>query len=233
MARVPAILALADGSIFNGLSIGAEGARSGEVVFNTALTGYQEILTDPSYAQQIVTLTYPHIGNTGCNAADEESRGIYATGLVIRDLPLMASNWRSESDLSSYLQARHVVAIAEDWCGDVVRHAPVLEGLAYFAPDMQVRYIRRADHKDVFAWFLTNGGEAIPKFVFLNDKFVECGNWGPMQEECRRLIARGKACGDLSAARRKVKELYDSDPNCMAVQRELLDLIEIATASTP
>ena len=113
MARVPAILALADGSVFNGLSIGAEGARSGEVVFNTALTGYQEILTDPSYAQQIVTLTYPHIGNTGCNAADEESRGIYATGLVIRDLPLMASNWRSESDLSSYLQARHVVAIAD------------------------------------------------------------------------------------------------------------------------
>ncbi len=112
MARVPAILALADGSVFNGLSIGAEGARSGEVVFNTALTGYQEILTDPSYAQQIVTLTYPHIGNTGCNAADEESRGIYATGLVIRDLPLMASNWRSESDLSSYLQARHVVAVA-------------------------------------------------------------------------------------------------------------------------
>ncbi len=113
MARVPAILALADGSIFNGLSIGAQGARSGEVVFNTALTGYQEILTDPSYAQQIVTLTYPHIGNTGCNAADEESRGIYATGLVIRDLPLMASNWRSESDLSSYLQARNVVAIAD------------------------------------------------------------------------------------------------------------------------
>ncbi|MBK8069857.1 MAG: glutamine-hydrolyzing carbamoyl-phosphate synthase small subunit [Rhodanobacteraceae bacterium] len=113
MARVSAILALADGSVFNGLSIGAEGARSGEVVFNTALTGYQEILTDPSYAQQIVTLTYPHIGNTGCNAADEESRGIYATGLVIRDLPLMASNWRSEGDLSGYLQARGVVAIAD------------------------------------------------------------------------------------------------------------------------
>ncbi|MBV6414525.1 MAG: glutamine-hydrolyzing carbamoyl-phosphate synthase small subunit [Xanthomonadales bacterium] len=113
MARVPAILALADGSVFRGVSIGADGARSGEVVFNTALTGYQEILTDPSYAQQIVTLTYPHIGNTGCNAADEESRGIYATGLVIRDLPLLASNWRSESDLSSYLQARAVVAIAD------------------------------------------------------------------------------------------------------------------------
>jgi carbamoyl-phosphate synthase small subunit len=113
MARVPAILALADGSIFNGLSIGAVGGRSGEVVFNTSMTGYQEILTDPSYAQQIVTLTYPHIGNTGCNAADEESRGIFATGLVIRDLPLVASNWRSEGDLASYLQARDVVAIAD------------------------------------------------------------------------------------------------------------------------
>jgi len=122
MARVPAILALADGSIFNGLSIGAEGARSGEVVFNTAMTGYQEILTDPSYAQQIVTLTYPHIGNTGCNAADEESRGIFATGLVIRDLPLVASNWRSESDLASYLQARDVVAIADVDTRRLTRH---------------------------------------------------------------------------------------------------------------
>jgi carbamoyl-phosphate synthase small subunit len=122
MARVPAVLALADGSVFNGLSIGAEGARSGEVVFNTALTGYQEILTDPSYAQQIVTLTYPHIGNTGCNAADEESRGIFATGLVIRDLPLMASNWRSESDLCSYLQAHDVVAISDIDTRRLTRH---------------------------------------------------------------------------------------------------------------
>jgi len=122
MARVPAVLALADGSVFNGLSIGAEGARSGEVVFNTALTGYQEILTDPSYASQIVTLTYPHIGNTGCNAADEESRGIFATGLVIRDLPLMASNWRSETDLGSYLQARDVVAISDIDTRQLTRH---------------------------------------------------------------------------------------------------------------
>ncbi len=122
MARVPAVLALADGSVFNGLSIGAEGARSGEVVFNTALTGYQEILTDPSYAQQIVTLTYPHIGNTGCNAADEESRGIFATGLVIRDLPTMASNWRSETDLGSYLQAHGVVAISDIDTRRLTRH---------------------------------------------------------------------------------------------------------------
>ena len=91
----PAILALADGSIFCGDSIGAEGRSAGEVVFNTAMTGYQEILTDPSYAQQIVTLTYPHIGNTGCNAVDEESGKVQAAGLVIRDLPRLASNWRS------------------------------------------------------------------------------------------------------------------------------------------
>lgn len=122
MARVPAILALADGSVFHGVSIGADGARSGEVVFNTAMTGYQEILTDPSYAQQIVTLTYPHIGNTGCNSADEESQGIYATGLVIRDLPLTASNWRSEASLSDYLQARDVVAIAEIDTRKLTRH---------------------------------------------------------------------------------------------------------------
>jgi carbamoyl-phosphate synthase small subunit len=91
----PAILALADGSIFCGNSIGADGQTVGEVVFNTAMTGYQEILTDPSYARQIVTLTYPHIGNIGCNAADEESGRVQAAGLVIRDLPRFASNWRS------------------------------------------------------------------------------------------------------------------------------------------
>ena len=94
-----AILALEDGTIFKGIAIGAEGVSSGEVVFNTALTGYQEILTDPSYARQIVTLTYPHIGNTGVNTEDEESSGIHAAGLVIRDLPMLASNFRSEQTL--------------------------------------------------------------------------------------------------------------------------------------
>ena len=96
----PAILALADGTIFRGRSIGADGVTSGEVVFNTAMSGYQEILTDPSYCRQIVTLTYPHIGNTGCNVEDFESDANYAAGLVIRDLPPRASNWRSEEDLS-------------------------------------------------------------------------------------------------------------------------------------
>lgn len=110
---VPAILALADGSVFRGISIGAEGESVGEVVFNTAMTGYQEILTDPSYARQIVTLTYPHIGNTGVNTEDEESADVWAAGLVIRDLPLMASNFRSEKGLSEYLVDNNVVAIAD------------------------------------------------------------------------------------------------------------------------
>ena len=108
----PAILALADGTVFKGQSIGADGVTSGEVVFNTAMSGYQEILTDPSYCRQIVTLTYPHIGNTGCNAEDFESDANYAAGLVIRDLPLVASNWRTEEDLSSYLKKYGIVAIA-------------------------------------------------------------------------------------------------------------------------
>ncbi len=110
---IPALLALADGSLFRGISIGAQGQAVGEVVFNTAMTGYQEILTDPSYSGQIVTLTYPHIGNTGCNAADAESSQVHAAGLVIRDLPLIASNWRSEETLDSYLVRNRVVAIAE------------------------------------------------------------------------------------------------------------------------
>ena len=109
----PAILALEDGSIFKGLAIGAQGISVGEVVFNTAMSGYQEILTDPSYARQIVTLTYPHIGNTGTNSEDEESSGIWAAGLVIRDLPLLASNYRNEQGLQQYLEQRGIVAIAD------------------------------------------------------------------------------------------------------------------------
>ena len=110
--RKAALLALADGSIFRGTAIGAEGRTSGEVVFNTAMTGYQEILTDPSYARQIVTLTYPHIGNVGANADDEEAATIHCSGLVIRDLPLLASNWRSESSLEDYLRQNGVIGIA-------------------------------------------------------------------------------------------------------------------------
>lgn len=112
-APTKAILVLADGSVFRGTAIGAEGLSVGEVVFNTAITGYQEILTDPSYAQQIVTLTYPHIGNTGTNSEDEECQRIWATGLVIRDLPLLASNFRNQESLSDYLKARNVIGIAD------------------------------------------------------------------------------------------------------------------------
>ncbi len=108
----PALLALADGTVFRGYAIGCLGSSCGEVVFNTAMTGYQEILTDPSYCQQIVTLTYPHIGNTGCNDEDFESRTNFAAGLVIRDLPLRAENWRMQQGLSAYLEKHGVIAIA-------------------------------------------------------------------------------------------------------------------------
>jgi carbamoyl-phosphate synthase small subunit len=108
----PAVLALADGTVFHGVSIGVEGASVGEVVFNTAMTGYQEILTDPSYARQIVTLTYPHIGNTGANSADVEATRVHAAGLIVRDVPARASNWRAERSLPELLEAEGVVAIA-------------------------------------------------------------------------------------------------------------------------
>jgi len=110
--RHPALLALEDGTVFRGESIGIAGQTVGEVVFNTAMTGYQEILTDPSYARQIVTLTYPHIGNTGVNEEDEESSDVHAAGLVIRDLPLIASNWRAGETLEEYLRRHKRVAIA-------------------------------------------------------------------------------------------------------------------------
>ena len=109
---VPAILALADGSIFEGSSIGAQGQTTGEVVFNTAMTGYQEILTDPSYSRQIVTLTYPHIGNTGVNREDVEASKVHVAGLIIRDLPIVTSNFRSTQTLTDYLKAENIVAIA-------------------------------------------------------------------------------------------------------------------------
>ena len=108
-----ALLVLEDGTVFRGTAIGADGMSVGEVVFNTSMTGYQEILTDPSYAEQIVTLTYPHIGNTGTNSEDEEANQIWAKGLVIRDLPLLASNFRNEQSLDDYLKERNILGIAD------------------------------------------------------------------------------------------------------------------------
>ncbi|OWY37637.1 carbamoyl-phosphate synthase small subunit [Xenophilus sp. AP218F] len=113
MSNIPAILVLADGTLFKGSAIGATGHTVGEVVFNTAITGYQEILTDPSYTKQIVTLTYPHIGNVGANSEDTESRAVFASGLIIRDLPLLHSNFRAEDSLSDYLKKHQLVAIAD------------------------------------------------------------------------------------------------------------------------
>ncbi len=110
--KTPAVLALEDGTIFRGVSIGAEGSSVGEVVFNTSITGYQEILSDPSYARQIVTLTYPHIGNVGVNGEDVESSGIFASGLVVRDTPVRISSWRAEKSLSDYLAEHGIVGIA-------------------------------------------------------------------------------------------------------------------------
>jgi len=112
-SRTPAILVLKDGTVFRGSAIGAEGFVAGEVVFNTAMTGYQEILTDPSYCRQIVTLTYPHIGNTGANPEDVESEKVQAAGLVIRDLPLLSSNFRETETLGAYLKRGNIVAIAD------------------------------------------------------------------------------------------------------------------------
>lgn len=112
-ANVPALLALADGSVFRGISVGAAGSTVGEVVFSTSITGYQEILSDLSYTQQIVTLTYPHIGNVGVNHDDNESKGASAAGLIIRDLSLATSNWRAQQSLADYLKASNIVAIAE------------------------------------------------------------------------------------------------------------------------
>ncbi|MCC8363307.1 glutamine-hydrolyzing carbamoyl-phosphate synthase small subunit [Lysobacter sp. A6] len=110
---LPALLALEDGTIFEGVSVGAPGLAVGEVVFNTAMTGYQEILTDPSYARQIVTLTYPHIGNTGCTEQDDEARQVWSAGLIVRDIPRRPSNWRNQVPLPEWMRARGVVAIAD------------------------------------------------------------------------------------------------------------------------
>lgn len=127
----------------------------------------------------------------------------------------------------------HVVAIAEDWCGDVVRHVPVLRTIEENASNVKVRFVTREQYPDVFVRFLTNGGEAIPKFVFLSDRFVECGNWGPMPDACRELVARGKACGDVGAARKKVSAIYEANIDRPWTIRELIHLIDIASTVTP
>jgi carbamoyl-phosphate synthase small subunit len=138
-SHTPALLVLEDGSVFTGISIGAEGLSTGEVVFNTAITGYQEILTDPSYAKQIVTLTYPHIGNTGTTPEDDESGKVWAAGLVIRNLPLLASNFRNQQNLDAWLRERKVVAIAEidtRRLTRILRDKGAMNGCVYAGPEL-------------------------------------------------------------------------------------------------
>ncbi len=158
----------------------------------------------------------------------EESRAAIRAQLEAQPLGAHDAAW-----LAALPRDVHVVGIAEDWCGDVVRHVPVLARLERAGEKLHVRYIKREQHPDVFARFLTNGGEAIPKFVFLSDAFIECGNWGPMPADCRALIARGKACGDVGAARRKVSLLYEADPEKSVVVRELMALIDTASCTHP
>ena len=141
-----ALLVLEDGTVFRGTAIGADGMSVGEVVFNTSMTGYQEILTDPSYAEQIVTLTYPHIGNTGTNSEDEEANQIWAKGLVIRDLPLLASNFRNEQSLDDYLKQRNILGIADidtRKLTRILRDKGAQNGEPLFAPSHPSDAVRR------------------------------------------------------------------------------------------
>lgn len=126
-----------------------------------------------------------------------------------------------------------VVAFAEDWCGDVIRHVPALQAMSDLSGMLHVRYVKREQHPDVFARFLTNGGEAVPKFIFLSEQYVECGSWGPMPAACREVIARGKACGDVPTARKKVAAMYEADGDLRSVVRELRQLAVIAAAEAP
>jgi Thioredoxin len=127
----------------------------------------------------------------------------------------------------------HVIAFAEDWCGDVVRHVPVLQAMQSIAPRLRVRYLSREQAPDAFVRFLTNGGEAVPKFIFLSADWVECGNWGPMPDADRLVIARGKACNNVKAARELVAASYASDKSRQRVVEELLDRIIVCAAEQP
>jgi carbamoyl-phosphate synthase small subunit len=208
-----AILALEDGSVFRGESIGADGSSAGEVVFNTAITGYQEILTDPSYASQIVTLTYPHIGNTGVNQEDMESSRVWAAGLVIRNLPLLASSFRSEQALDEFLRDRGVVAIAEidtrrltrllrekgaqNGCivaGDAVDEATALEQARAFPGLVGQDLARKVTTANSYDWvdggWSLSGGYARPGLA-KNSFRVVAYDFGAKHNILRMLVDRG------------------------------------------
>lgn len=174
-------------------------------------------------------------------------KDIHARGLEFEEWLAQAENEEHREKMRAGVERQHVeitaqamlealgrdvyvVAFAEDWCGDVVRHVPVLEALRRSAPRLHVRYLSREQAPEAFARFLTNGGEAVPKFVFLSQDWVECGNWGPMPDDDREWISRGKACGDVKTAREKVSASYEMDKGRQKVVRELLGRIEIASA---
>ena len=123
----------------------------------------------------------------------------------------------------------NVLVIAEDWCGDVVRHVPIVQKLIDAGTNIKSKYCYREQFPEVFVRYLTNGGEAIPKFIFFNQDFVECGNWGPMPQDCRDIIARGKACGNVGHARQIVGKFYEADSSFRHVTKEILALIDIAS----
>lgn len=168
MSTVPAILVLADGTLFRGSAIGATGHTVGEVVFNTAITGYQEILTDPSYTKQIVTLTYPHIGNVGANQEDTESRAVFASGLIIRDLPLLHSNFRAEVSLQDYLVQNNVVAIADI---DTRRLTRILREKGAQAGCIMVGDIDEAKALELAKGFGSMAGQDLAQVVTCNESY--------------------------------------------------------------
>ncbi|OOZ16975.1 carbamoyl phosphate synthase small subunit [Solemya velum gill symbiont] len=209
----PAILVLEDGSIFRGEAIGADGYSVGEVVFNTAMTGYQEILTDPSYSRQLVTLTYPHIGNTGTTPEDEESESIHAAGLIIRDLPLLASNWRNQESLQDYLANNGVVGIAnidtrrltrilrekgaQSGClsvGDALTEEEALAQAKDFPGLKGMDLAKEVTTSDIYnwnetTWSLENGHQAIDPQQ--QDYHVVAYDYGVKRNILRMLVERG------------------------------------------
>ncbi len=207
----PAILALEDGTVFEGVSAGASGQRTGEVVFNTAMTGYQEIVTDPSYARQLVTLTYPHIGNTGCTAQDDEAERPWAAGLIVRDVPRRPSNWRSQTALPEWLAARGVVAIAgidtrrltrllRDrgaqngclWAGDDIDRDAAVEAARKFPGLAGMDLAREVSTRERYAWTEGQLDLDAGEFVRVEPRFhVVAYDFGVKRNILRMLAERG------------------------------------------
>ena len=161
-------------------------------------------------------------------AEKEENRaaieGLYA------DFALTPS---AKAYLAAMPRPVYVIAIAEDWCPDVIRHVPILQTMSDVTEHLHVRYVLREEQKDIFIRFLTNGGEAVPKFIFLSQEWVETGSWGPMPLDCKKMIARGRAASNLKGARENVFNMYNADPHRHVVVRELLEEIDIALTETP